>query len=202
MRGLLVLGAGGHGRVVADAASGEFDRIAFLDDAGDAQPGHWPVLGPIEELAEHRQAFGAAAVSVGDNRRRLALLDRLAATEFRIVTILHPSAFVSQRARLGAGSVILAQAAVNIGAHIGRGCIVNTGATVDHDCVLGDGVHVSPGAHVAGGVTVGERSWIGIGAVVREGTAIGSDVIVGAGAAVVKDVEAGETVIGVPAGRA
>ncbi len=200
MSGLLVLGAGGHGRVIADAASHSYQTIAFLDDSPDScECGRWPVLGPIKDLSSYRNDFTQVTVAVGDNARRLLLIERLIGDGVRIVSIVHPSATVSPNASIGSGSVILAQSAVNIGSRLGLGCIVNTGATIDHDCELGDGVHVSPGAHLAGNVSVGARAWIGIGAAVREGVKIGADVVVGAGAAVIDNVAVCTTVVGVPA---
>jgi sugar O-acyltransferase (sialic acid O-acetyltransferase NeuD family) len=140
-----------------------------------------------------------AVVAIGDAMRRLELMQELRNFGFNLAIVCHPSASISTFSEIGAGSVILAQAAVNPGAKLGAGCIINTGATVDHDCILADGVHVSPGAHLAGGVKIGHASWLGIGSSVREGVSIGDHVTVGAGAAVVRDVPDNTTVVGVPA---
>lgn len=203
MGALLIVGAGGHGKVVADAAlsTGRWNALLFLDDAwpGKKENGPWPIQGKIENLPEWRRQCGEAVVAIGDNRLRLTLQKRLADAGFEIVSVIHPSAEISRFARIGAGSVVFAKAVVNVDAMIEEGAIINTAATIDHDCRLGIGVHVSPGAHLAGGVSVGAFSWIGIGGVVRENISIGSDVIVGAGAAVVADIPSGTTVMGVPA---
>lgn len=200
---LLILGAGGHGRIVADLAEqlGQFERIAFLDDAyGKVSDGFpWPVLGPISDLVKHRTEFSTAFVAVGDSRQRMLLLALAESHEYAIATLLHPTAFVSRRAALEPGTVVCGGAVVQVGARVGKGCIVNTCASVDHDCVLGVGVHVCPGAHLAGSVIVGEHTWIGIGASINQGLSIGGGVTVGAGAAVVADVKDGSTVVGVPA---
>ena len=200
---LLIAGAGGHGKVIADAAlsTGRWDDVLFLDDAWPEKKenGRWDIRGKIENLPEWRIHCSDAVAAIGDNRLRLIFQHRLADAGFQIASVVHPSAQISPFCRIGAGSVVFANAVVNVDAVIGEGTIINTAATIDHDCRLGIGVHVSPGAHLAGRVSVGEFSWIGIGSVVREMISIGSDVIVGAGAAVVTNVPDGMTVMGVPA---
>jgi len=200
MSTLLVLGAGGHGRVVADAATtmGTWSRVCFVDDRATNVPG-FELVGTSADLERLLSSFKALVVGIGDARTRLQLLERAAGLGFELPVIVHRSAAVSTQASLGPGSVVFAQSAVNPGAQLGRGCIVNTGATVDHDCRFEDGVHACPGAHLAGNVLVGERTWIGVGACVKQGVRIGSDVMIGAGAAVVADVTSGQTVVGVPA---
>jgi sugar O-acyltransferase (sialic acid O-acetyltransferase NeuD family) len=202
-RGLLIVGAGGHGQVVAEAAKlmGRWEPIAFLDDRHPAlqMNGSWPVLGTAEQALEFLHTYPDLAVAIGENERRVRLLRKFAKLGFNLPCIVHPSAALSESAKVEAGTVILAQSAINVGAVIGWGGIINTGATVDHDCRLGEGVHMSPGAHLAGGVSVGRYSWIGIGAAVIQEISIGERVMVGAGAAVVRDVRDGTTVTGVPA---
>lgn len=203
MSRLVVLGGGGHGRVVADAARGLgcYDAIVFLDDAPDRAKAEadFPVIGHCQDLDGVLRPGDTCIVAIGDNDERRALLDRIDELGAPLATIVDRSASISAACRLGAGSVVLPQAAVNIGSVLERGCIVNTGATVDHDCRLGECVHVAPGSHLGGDVSVGAMSWIGIGASVRHGIEIGSGVMVGAGAAVVSPVPDGCTVVGVPA---
>ncbi|MGQ7791822.1 acetyltransferase [Faunimonas sp. B44] len=199
---LALLGASGHGRVVADTAhAAGWSGIAFFDDRFPAlrANGPWEVRGGSEALFETLGAYDGVLVAIGDNAARLRHHLRLREAGALIATIVHPRAWVSPHSRLGPGSVVMAGAMINIGAEIGEAVIVNTSASVDHDCVLGDGVHVSPGAHLAGGVTVGEGAWIGIGASVRHGIRIGAGTLVGAGAAVVRDLPPGVTAIGCPA---
>lgn len=195
MTALRIIGAGGHGRVLADIAQAMgYSDIAFLDAAFPdlSRSGVWDVIGTpadIDDGAEY-------ALGIGHNQTRIRLLGSFPSD---LVTLIHPSAIVSPHAEIGAGSVICAGALIGAFSRIGQGCIVNTGASVDHDCVLSDGVHISPGVSLGGGVFVGPRTWVGIGAVVREYKSIGSDVMVGAGAAVTRDVADGARMGGVPA---
>ena len=199
MSDLLIIGAGGHGRVVADIASKRCANVAFLDDEVPSGDLPWPLLGSLALFDQVQADFGGFIVGVGGNAQRIDIAERLERLGGTLTSVVDPSAVVSPHAKIGSGTVVMPQAAINYGAELGRSCIVNTGATVDHDCRLGDGVHVSPGAHLAGGVTVGARAWIGVGASVREGVTVAEDVIVGAGAAVVGDLSPGSVVKGVPA---
>lgn len=203
MNRLLLIGAGGHGKVVAEAAfaSGQWSEIAFLDGRFPelSQILKWPVVGRDVDPKVFLTDFPEIFVAIGDNPLRASRIALLLRMGFRVPTIIHPSAWVSPSATLDAGTVVMAGAVVSACAILGRGCIVNTGATVDHDCRLGDGVHVSPGAHVGGGASIGERSWIGIGAAVRHDVRIGADVTVGAGAAVVENLPPESKAVGVPA---
>lgn len=201
MRRLAILGAGGHGRVVADcAAEAGWDQIAFFDDgAGLGSGGPWPLLGGSDGLLSRLGEYDGVIVGIGRNAIRLDWHRRLKARGARMVSVVHPGANVSRYASLGEGSVVVAGAIINIASRIGDAVIVNTGATVDHDNELADGVHVSPGAHLAGGVRVGFESWIGIGATVREMIAIGNNVQVGAGSVVVKSLPDNVVVVGNPA---
>lgn len=202
-KGLIIIGAGGHGRVVADTAeaSKQWGEIVFLDDRYPelVATGPWSVVGEIKDAAKMRQRFPDAAVGIGNNMTRLMVLNNLRELNFNLPVIAHPTAAISRYASIDDGTVIFAQAAVNIGAKLGTGCIVNTGSKIDHDCILGRGVHVSPGANLAGGVIVGDSSWIGIGVSIKQEIVIGCDVMIGAGAAVVKDLPDGVTAGGVPA---
>lgn len=199
---LLVLGCGGHGRVVADvAAACGYDRIAFLDDAPQAlsAPPPFPLLGPLSLIAELREQWPKAIAAVGDNSVRYELFLKLAGLGFRTPSIVHPSAVVSRNACLGEGAFVAPAAAINIGARVGDAAIVNTGARIDHDCTIGVAVHIAPGATLSGGVTVGAKAWLGTGCCVRQGVTIGEGTIVGVGAAVVSDLAAATTYVGVPA---
>jgi len=202
MKSLLILGAGGHGRVVADAASLlGFIKIAFLDDADirPAIPNPFEIIGKISHLENFSLHWKTAIVAIGNNEARLHYFQRLKEFGFDAPAVVHPTAVVSRHAQIGGGVFIAAGAIVNIGARIGNAAILNTGSTIDHDCVVGDGAHISPGANLAGSVSVGERAWVGIGASIREGMRVGTDSIVGAGSAVVSNVPDSATVVGTPA---
>ncbi len=200
---LLIAGAGGHGRVVADAAlaSGQFAQVAFVDDAFPTIVirENWPLLGTVESMSALVDEFDSFFSAFGNSVLRLNVLARAKKLGFNCPTVVHPSAIVSEYANIEYGCVLCAGSVVNVGAELRHGCIVNTGATIDHDCKLDAGVHVCPGAHLAGGVKIGERSWFGVGAIARQNIEIGADVTIGAGAVVVSNVPAGKTFVGIPA---
>jgi sugar O-acyltransferase (sialic acid O-acetyltransferase NeuD family) len=203
MAGLLILGAGGHAKVVAEAAlaTGRWGEVAFLDDRFPAlrEVLGWPVLGVLADAPAHRARYPEAVVAIGHARTRLRVQNDLQRNGFVLPVVVHPTAWVSPSASLGEGTVVFAQVAVNACVRAGAACIFNTGCSVDHDAALGDGVHVCPGARVAGEVTVGDATWLGIGSSVIQRVRVGADVTVGAGAAVVRDLPDGVTAVGVPA---
>jgi len=203
MSQLLIVGAGGHGKVVAEAAlaSQRWREVTFLDGRFPelSRVADWLVIGSDRDAGAFLAKFSDCSIAIGDNRLRLEFLESMERAGFRMPVVTHPGGWVSPSAKVGVGSVVMAGAVVSAAAVVGRGCIINTGATVDHDCQIGDGVHVSPGANIGGEVVVGALTWIGIGASVRHCVSIGTNVTVGAGAAVVCDVADGVTVLGVPA---
>lgn len=205
---LLILGCGGHGRVVADAALDcGYEEIAFLDDRYDALPGPgpgpvpFPVLGAMKMMSALVDRWPTAIVAIGDGRRRLALFHDLKRAGYATPSIIHPSAVISRGARLGEGVFIAPGAIINTGAKIADAVIVNTGARIDHDCDIGQGTHIAPGVTLSGTVIVGATSWIGTGSSVRQDIRIGDDVMIGVGAAVVKHIPNPGTYVGVPARR-
>ena len=199
---IAIVGASGHGKVVADTAlECGWQSLTFFDDSAHLRDrfGDWPIVGQTAALVASLSEYAGVIVAIGHNRVRLSKVRELSAAGANMVTLVHPRAYVARDVRLTAGTVVFAGAVVQPGATIGAGVIVNTGATVDHDCVLADGVHICPGAHLAGGVSVGECAWLGIGCVVRQYITIGADVVVGGAAAVMTPVPDGITVVGVPA---
>jgi sugar O-acyltransferase (sialic acid O-acetyltransferase NeuD family) len=201
---IVVFGAGGHGKVVADAARAAGHQLAAFVDDDEGRDGAviWdvPVVSwsRLQREREQLSSF-AVALGVGGNAAREACHARLVAAGLPVATVVHPAAVVAPTARLGEGTVVLATAVVNPDAVVGRGVIINTGAVVEHDCQIGDYAHLSPNAALGGGVSVGRRSHLGLGAVAIPGARIGSDVRVGAGAVVLEAVADGLTVVGVPA---
>lgn len=200
---LAIVGAGGHGKVVADAAArmDGWSSIVFYDDerVGRRVAEQWEVVGSIEELEKQPGAYAACIVALGDNKRRLEISKKLIVLGFELATIIHPSASISSFSTIGNGSAILANAVVNIDAQVGLACIINTSSVVEHDCVLADGVHICPGSALAGNVAIGSLSTIGLKSCVRQNLIIGHEVHVGAGATVVNDIEASQIVVGTPA---
>ncbi|MDO4879266.1 MAG: acetyltransferase [Neisseria sp.] len=199
---LAIVGAGGHGKVVAATAlaAALWTEIVFVDDEAEGEILGLPVSGCTGLLGMSiLPAEYDLAVAVGNNAARERLCRRFAALGFALPAVVHPSTVIAPDVEIGAGCVVFAQAVIQPCCRIGDGAIINTAATVDHDCVLGGFVHVSPGAHLAGGTQVGGGSWIGIGACTRQLIRIGTNVVVGAGAAVVSDVADGLTVVGNPA---
>lgn len=196
---LLILGAGGHGKVVADIAKNcGYEDITFLDD--NKTETRWvgcPVVGGTADMACYPDHD--LIVAVGDGAARQRLTEQAENLGMKFPVLIHPKAVVAEDVSLGAGTVVMAGAVINPGAVLGKGCIVNTCASVDHDCVLDDFVHVSVGAHVAGTVTVGSGTWIGVGAAVINNISICRDCMIGAGAVVVKPITESGVYMGVPA---
>lgn len=202
-RNLLIVGAGGQGKVVADtaAALNTWHAIAFVDDRfpEHTQTEQWPVVGKINDAQHLREKFSEAVIAVGNNAQRMVLLEQLKNWGFEFPVLVHPTAFVSPFAQIAEGTVVFPKAVVEIEATVGRGAIINSGAVVAHDCRIADGVHVAPTASLAGGTVVEKCVWIGAGANVLHHVTIGEHAIVGGGAVVLKDVAEHSTVAGVPA---
>lgn len=201
---LVILGAGGHAKVVLDTAllMRKWSEIVFVDDFHNSE-NHFmgiPLLGDSSLLGKSicPDQYDAV-VAVGDNVVRGRMLNLAKELGFTLPCLYHPSAIISQFATIGEGSVLFAQTVVNADAKIGRGAIINTASSVDHDSVLGDFVHISPGARLAGNTHVGDFSWVGIGSCTREGSTIGNHCIVGAGAVVLGDLPDNTTAVGIPA---
>lgn len=196
------MGAGGHGKVVVDAAmSLARNRIVgFLDDepslSGRSIMG-LPVLGRISAWRDLNIDALIPAIGVNSIRRDVVLREKTRGA--RILTVVHPRATVSASAQMGNGVVVFAGAVVNAEAAIGDNVIVNTGAIVEHDCRVGNHVHLAPGSSMGGDVTIGEGTFLGMGSRILPGVKIGDWCVVGAGAVVTKDVEDHATVVGVPA---
>lgn len=201
MPSLVICGAGGHAKVVADVARCLGWTVeGFVDELHAERTGEEfcgsNILEPSALLAG---GTAAIAVGIGDCEVRLNRAKTLLERGRSAPVLVHPRAIVAQSAVLGPASQVIAGAIINPDARLGTAVIVNTGATVDHDCVIGDGVHLAPGVHLGGNVTVGDGTFVGIGSVVKPGVRIGRQCIIGAGAVVISDLPDGVTAYGVPA---
>jgi sugar O-acyltransferase (sialic acid O-acetyltransferase NeuD family) len=199
---VVVIGAGGHAKVVTEAVRAMCGEVVGLIAPSPANPVVLgaAVLGGDEVLPDLRaQDLEAIVVALGNNRVRESVGDQVQRLGFALPTIVHPSALIPPSAQMGTGVVVMARAVVGTEVIIGGLAIVNTGAVIDHDNRLGTAAHVSPGCALAGNVCVGDRTLIGVGSAVRPGVRIGADVTVGAGSAVVSDVPDRASVGGTPA---
>jgi sugar O-acyltransferase (sialic acid O-acetyltransferase NeuD family) len=204
MKKLIIIGAGGHGRVVADCAQqqGKYSQIVFLDDCFHERKenSEWQVIGSVKDYPTYVDDADFV-VAFGNNRLRKDILNQLKKAKANIVSLIHPKALVSPHTIIGKGVVVFANAVINIGASIADGCIINTAATVDHDCELHQCVHISPGVNIAGGVHIAQLSWIGIGSTIVECITLADNTQVGAGAVVTQSTQANSLYVGVPAKR-
>ncbi|MBV9812373.1 MAG: acetyltransferase, partial [Acetobacteraceae bacterium] len=202
---VLVIGAGGHARVLIEALREAGAEVAGLIAPVPKHPAPrrvlgLPILGDDDVLPRLRaEGLSVAVLGIGGNRLRLAIADRLRDLDVTLPPLVHPAAYVAASAVLACGAVVLQRAAVGTQAVIGRAAIVNSGAVIEHDGRLDEAAHVAPGCALAGNVSVGARTLVGVGSAVRPGITIGADVIVGAGSAVVADIPDGAVVGGCPA---
>ncbi|MDO4174405.1 MAG: acetyltransferase [Eubacteriales bacterium] len=194
MKQLMIIGASGHGKVVADIAKKNgYDVIYFLDDNENIMEcGGYPVIG---RSCDYTKYDCDMFVAIGNARIRQKIQEQLN----HVITLIHPNAVIAENVEIGIGTAIMAGAVINPETMIGKGCIINTCASVDHDCTVNDYAHISVGAHIAGTCYIGERTWIGAGATVSNNINICGDCMIGAGATVIKNIEYSGKYIGVPA---
>ena len=202
MERLIIIGAGGHGKVAADIAIklGTYKQIAFIDDNAVAECMDLPVLGGMDCAKEYISG-SAFFVAVGNSRARERIMRALTDMGATVISLIHPGAIIGYGVEVGAGSMLAAGSVICPSVKIGRGVIVNTKGSVDHDCTVGDFSHVSVGATVAGSVRIGAHTWIGAGATVINNVEITDNCMIGAGAVVVKSISESGTYVGVPAKR-
>ena len=203
MKKIAIVGASGHGKVVAELAEESGYHVVFFDDAyPDKQKiEHWEIVGDFADLLNLKEDYKHAIVAIGNNQIRFNLSEQLLNSGFNLPVLIHPSAVVSGYTQIDDGTVVFANAVINAFSQISRYCIINTSAIVEHDCILGYAVHLSPNVALAGGTQIDKLSWLGIGSVTKQLVKIGSNVIVGANATVVKDIPADVTVVGTPAAQ-
>jgi len=204
---LAILGASGHGAVIADLAlSCGWKKIDFFDDGWPriTKNTNWSIIGDTEKLIAHISDYNGLVVAVGSNQIRKQLIRKFIDNDITLPKLVHPRACISKFATIGGGSVVMPNVVVNANSSIGCGVILNTACVIEHDCHIADYVHISPGALLAGNVVVQDSAWIGLGAVIRQGSpskplVIGENAVVGMGAVVTKDVPPNTTVVGNPA---
>ncbi|MBO5736807.1 MAG: acetyltransferase [Clostridia bacterium] len=200
MKDLIIMGAGGHGRVIADIAqkSGEYQSIAFLDDGEAKISMGLPVIGRLSDVDKYIKTADIF-VAIGNSKLREEFTEKLLAMGANIPTLIHPSAVIGFCVEIGAGTAIMAGVVLNPCAKIGKGVIVNTCSSIDHDCIVGDYCHIAVGVRIAGTVHLEERVWLGAGATVKNNVDICADCIIGAGAVVIDHIHVKGTYVGVPA---
>ncbi|MBU1093005.1 MAG: acetyltransferase [Firmicutes bacterium] len=200
---LIIVGAGGHGKVVADIAKlmSHWQSIVYLDDDLEKYKGTKAnVIGTISDAYKFKETHDFF-VAIGSNCIREKISNKLIELGCKIVTIIHPQSIIGSDVEIGLGTVIMAGVVVNNSSKIGFGCILNTSSSIDHENIIDDYVHLSPGVRCGGNVTVGKRTWLGIGSVVVNNVRITNDCIIGAAGLVIKDVIDSGTYIGVPIKR-
>ncbi len=200
---VVILGAGGHAKVIAEIITKSGDEVlGFLDDNKDIQGNEIylgkKVLGTTHEEDVERYKNNYFVIGIGSNKIRKIISNKYPSLKW--YTAVHPSSIIATDVTIGDGSVVMPGAIINPGTKIGNHVIVNTGVTIDHDNIIGDYVHISPGAHLAGTVKVGEQTWICTGVTIVNNITIGKNNIIGAGATVIRNIEQeNSTFIGVPA---
>lgn len=196
---VIVIGASGHGKVVADIVRRSGDTLlGFLDDneTHSAEIVGIPVLGKVLDYMKYPEA--SFVVGIGNSTVREKIAHQL--SDVRWYTAIHPSAVISALdTQIGAGSVIMANAVINPSAHVGEHSIINTSAVVEHDNHIGNFAHISVGVRLGGTVSVGSHTWVGIGAAVSNNVSICDHCTIGAGAVIIHNIKESGTYVGVPA---
>lgn len=199
---LIIIGAGGHGKVIADIARlNGYEEILFLDDdTSKKQNGLYPVIGKVNDYKKYKNQYDFF-VAIGNNEIRKRISEELLNNGICLINLIHPSAILDATVKLEDGIAVMANAVVNADTNLSRGVIVNTGATVDHDCSIDSYTHICPGVHIAGGVKIGTNVWLGIGTSVINNLSICDDCLIGAGSGVVNNITTLGTYVGIPARR-
>lgn len=196
LKKLIIIGASGHGKVIADiAVRNGYEDIVFLDDDENVKEcAGFPVIG---KSTESGMIDADVIIGIGNAGVRKQIQESI--PDEKLVTLIHPDAVVAEDVVVGKGTVVMAGAVINPGVRIGKGCIINTCSSVDHDCEVGDYVHIAVGSHLCGTVSVGDGTWIGAGATVSNNVSICSACMIGAGAVVVKNIVEAGSYVGLPA---
>lgn len=201
---LIIIGASGHGKVVADIAMkmGKWKSISFLDDNHDVLKTSIgiKVIGKTTDAFKHK-VEADFFVAIGNNLTRKVIQEKLEIENITVVKLIHPEAVIGVDVEIGSGTSVMAGVVINSSSRVGKGCIINTGSSLDHDNILGDFVHISPGVNLAGSVEIGSQSWIGVGSTVSNNIRLCNDCKVGAGAVVINDITVPGIYVGVPVRR-
>ena len=190
MNKLLIIGAGGHGKVVYDIAESmkKFDEIYFLDDAVKGSFYKSKVIGNVNDVSNYLDDH-SFIVAVGNNKVRKSIQEILKKQQAKIEFLIHSSVIISNSVTIGEGTVVMPNVVVNADAKIGAGAILNTACVIEHDCNIGDFCHISPNATICGTVNMGQNTWIGAGSTVINNINICDNVIIGANSVVVSNVQ-------------
>tara|TARA_Y100000589_G_scaffold18213_2_gene15112 strand:+ start:5002 stop:5616 length:615 start_codon:yes stop_codon:yes gene_type:complete len=200
LKNLLILGAGDNGRVIAENAfsSKKYKSIEFLDDLSYKKNGE--IIGPLESIYDKKikNKFTEAIISISSYEIRMKWHEILKKENYLIPNIIHKSSFVSESAKIGAGSIIYPKVCIQANVDIKESVFLNTGSIIEHDSLISNGVHICPGVNIAGNVTIGYGSWIGIGSSIIQGIRIGSETIIGAGSVVIQNIPDQSKAVGNP----
>ena len=194
---LVIIGAGGHGKVIADIAlKSGYTNICFVDDNVIGEVLGFPIIGRTTDLPKMNDSATDFVIAIGNNKVRQTIAESY---DVNWVTLIHPSAQIAIDVTIDKGTAVMAGAIVNPSTKIGKHCIINTGAIVEHDNVIENYVHISPNVALGGTVRIGSLTHVGIGATVKNVITICPDCVIGAGAVVVKNIKKRGTYVGVPA---
>lgn len=199
MKKLCIIGAGGHGRVIADLARvlNKYDEIFFLDDNKEQRQNYY-ISGRIRDYDRYLDS-AEFIVAIGENSTRKSIIEMLNKKGACLATLVHPQSYVSKDTYIENGTVIMAGCVVNAGTRIEQGVILNTCSSVDHNCNIGEFTHIAVGAHLCGSVNIGKQCMIGAGSTIINNISVCDECILGAGCVVVNAVDEKGTYIGVPA---
>ena len=199
---VIIIGAGGHGKVIADIAKlNGYKEIYFLDDdINKHKIGEYQIIGTSKDIDKYKEKYDFI-VGIGNNKIRKKFSLKLNERKIKQPSLIHPSAVIDQTVNIGQGTVVMSNVVINADSKIGNGCIINTSSSIDHDCLISNYTHISPGVHIAGNVYIGEETWLCIGSVIINNITIGSNIIVGAGATVINSIDENGIYVGIPAKR-
>lgn len=202
---VIIVGAGGHARVIAGILA--LEPAVTVIGVADRDATHMgerigatSIVTTIDDIGDwRRRDANAVALALGDNRERAELFSRLERDGWDIVAARHPTALVESGVKMGRGCVLCARSVIGVESRVGNDVIVNTGAIVDHEARIEDHAHIGPGVVLAGRIGVGSLTFVGAGSTVRDKVQIGRDSVIGCGSVVVSDIPAAVVAYGVPA---